>query len=222
MKLDLLVLEPIKEIVMRVIYFIPTFVTALAILALGYLAAKALTKLLVSFMRTMGIDKLCTKAGLSKVLTKGGIKEKPSSLIGCLFYWTMMIGVLITTVKIVGLTMATVLLDKVLAYIPSILSGVFILIVGMLIAKFVSVLVYVAAKNTDMPIPDVLARLSKIAIVVYVAIMYLSEVGFFTLFSGATYSVFITGIVFALALAFGLAGKDVAARYLDVLKREEK
>jgi hypothetical protein len=63
--------------------------------------------------------------------------------------------------------------------------------------------------------------LSKLAIVVYVSIIYLKEIGFVALFSGATYSVFMTGIVFALALAFGLAGKDVAAKYLTLLKREE-
>ena len=222
MTLDLHMLEPIKEIMMRVMNFVPTFVMALAILTVGYVVTKALTKLLVSFGRTIGIDKASEKIGLTKILKHGGIKEKPSSLIGCLFYWTVMIGVLITTVKIVGLTMASVMLDKVLSYIPSIISGVFILIVGMLLAKFVSVLVYVAAKNTDMPIPDTLAHLSKLAIVVYVAIMYLKEIGFVDLFSGASYSVFITGIVFALALSFGLAGKDVAARYLDVLKRKEE
>ena len=215
MKLDILVLEPIKEIMMRAADFVPTFIMALTILAVGYLVAKTLTKFLVSACRTIGIDKLCTKTGLSKVLKKGGVKQKPSNLIGCLFYWTMMIGVLITTVKIAGLTMATELLDKVLAYIPSIFSGVFVLIVGMLLAKFVSTLVYVAAKNTDMPIPETLAKLSKLAII------YLKEIGFVGLFSGASYSVFITGIVFALALAFGLAGKDVAAKYLTVLKREE-
>lgn len=221
MKFDLIMLEPIKEIMMRVMNFIPTFVTALAILGVGYVLAKAITKFLVSILRKIGLDKVCTKSGISKVLKNGGITQKPSSLVGCLFYWTMMVGVLITTVKVFGLTMATVLLDNVLAYIPSIFSGVFVLIIGMLLAKFVSVLVYVAAKNTDMPIPDVLARLSKLAIVVYVAIIYLKEIGFMALFGGATYSVFMTGIVFALALAFGLAGKDVAAKYLDVLRRKD-
>lgn len=221
MKLDVLVLEPVKEMMTRVVYFIPTFVTALAILIVGYVLAKTVTKLLVSFLRTIGLDKLCAKSGAAKILKTGGIKQKPSSLVGCLAYWTMMVVVLITTVKAFGLTVATALLDKVLGYIPSIFSGVFVLIVGMLLAKFVSILVYVAAKNTDMPIPDVLSRLSKWAIVVYVSIIYLKEVGFVALFGGAQYSIVIGGIVFAFALAFGLAGKDIAAKYLDVLKRKE-
>jgi len=217
-----MVLEPIQEVMMRVMNFIPTFVMALAILVVGYLVTKVITKFLVSFLRTIGVDKLCGKSGITKVLKTGGVTQKPSSLIGCLVYWTMMVGVLITTVKAFGLTMATTLLDTILGYIPSIFSGVFVLIIGMLLAKFVSILVYVAAKNTDMPIPEVLSRLSKWAIVAYMAIIYLKEVGLVGLFSGATYSVFMTGIVFAFALAFGLAGKDIAAKYLDVLKKKEE
>jgi hypothetical protein len=196
-------------------------VTALAILIVGYFLAKTITKFLVSFLRTIGLDKICMTSGLTKVLKTGGVKEKPSSLVGCLAYWTMMVMVLITVVKAFGLTSPTGLLDTMLGYIPSILSGVFVLIVGMLLAKFVSILVYVAAKSTDMPIPDVLSRLSKWAIVAYVSIIYLKEVGFVALFGGAQYSIFITGIVFAFALAFGLAGKDIAAKYLDVLRRKE-
>jgi len=87
------------------------------------------------------------------------------------------------------------------------------------VAKVISSLVYVTAKNTDMPIPDTLKEVTKIAIVAYVAIIYLKEIGFVALFSGAHYTIFIGGIVFAMALAFGLAGKDVASRYLDVLKK---
>ena len=222
MKLDLLILEPITEMMIRVMNFIPTFVIALAILIVGYLVAKTITKFLVSLLRTIGVDKLGGKSGLSKVLKSGGITQKPSNLIGCLAYWTMMVIVLMTTVKAFGLTMATALLDKVLGYIPSIFSGAFVLIIGMLLAKFVSILVYVAAKNTDMPIPDVLSRLSKWAIVVYVSIIYLKEIGFFALFSGAQYSIFMRGIVFAFSLAFGLAGKDIAAKYLDVLKKKDE
>jgi len=222
MKFDILVLEPMKEMMMRVVHFIPTFIVALLILIIGYVLTKMITKLLVSFFRSIGLDHVCIKSGFSKVLKKGGIKEKPSTLLGCLAYWTMMVIVLFATFKALGLTMVTVLLDKILGYIPSIISGVFVLIIGMLLAKFVSILVYVAAKNTDMPIPDVLSRLSKWAIVVYVSILYLKEVGLVSLFGGVHYSIFIAGIVFAFALSFGLAGKDIASKYLDVFKRHEE
>ena len=124
--------------------------------------------------------------------------------------------VLLTTVKSFGLTVVADLTDKVIGYIPSVFTGVLVLIVGMLMARLVSALVYVIAKNTDMPSPLTLSRLSKLAIMAYVGIIFLKEIGFVSLFADANYTIITAGIVFALALAFGLAGKDIAARYLDV------
>ena len=96
-----------------------------------------------------------------------------------------------------------------------------VLIFGMLLAKFVATIVYVTAKSTDMPIPATLARLSKYAIVVFVTILYLKEIGFVDLFVGANYTIFMAGVIFSLALAFGLAGKDIASKYLGVLERKD-
>ena len=218
MRYDTLIIEPLRDMTSRVMSFIPTLLIALGILFIGWIAVKMLTKLIVTFLRAIEFDTLAAKVGLAKVMKDGGIKQKPSNLVGCLFYWVAMVMILITAVKAIGLTMVGGLLDSVLAYIPSVFTGAFVLIIGMLLARFVSTVIYVAAKNTDMPAPHMLARLSKYAIVVYVAIAYLKEVGFVSIFVGTNYTIFIGGVVFSLALAFGLAGKEIAAKYLDVLK----
>lgn len=217
MNYELLISEPLKEMLTRVTNFVPTLLIALGILFIGWVVARFLRKGLNYLFKIVHFDKFIDVIGLSAVLRNGGIKQKPGELVSCIIYSVFMVMVLILTIKALGLTFASDIIDSVLSYIPKVIAGVFVLIVGMLIAKVMSSIVYVVGKNTDMPIPDTLARLSKWAIVTYIAVNYLKEVGFFSLFGGD--SVFSIGIVFALALAFGLAGKDVVARYLDVLKR---
>lgn len=219
MRYDPLILEPFKEMLVRVTSFIPTLVVTLAILIIGCIAATLVRSLLDRFFKAIDFDKLADTIGVAGFLRKGGIKHKPGDLISCMTYLVLMVGVLITTVKYLGLTMVTDLIDKVLAYVPHVITGALVMIIGMLIAKFVSVLIFVTAKNTDMPAPAALARLSKLAIVIYVTVIYLKEVGFLTMFEGIHYTIFMGGIIFALALAFGLAGRDVAAKYLGVFKK---
>ncbi|MCA9406721.1 MAG: hypothetical protein KC684_09295 [Candidatus Omnitrophica bacterium] len=219
MRYDPLILEPFKEMLVRVTSFIPTLVVTLAILIIGCIAATLVRTLLDRVFKAIDFDKLADTIGVAGFLRKGGIKHKPGDLISCMTYLVLMVGVLITTVKYLGLTMVTDLIDKVLAYVPHVITGALVMIIGMLIAKFVSVLIFVTAKNTDMPAPAALARLSKLAIVVYVTVIYLKEVGFLTMFEGIHYTIFMGGIIFALALAFGLAGRDVAAKYLGVFKK---
>jgi len=218
MKYETLVIEPLRDMAGTIGGFIPTLLTAVGILVVGWIAALFVRRALTHVLDAIGFDKLANQLHATEFLRKGGIRRKPSDAFGCVVYSVSMIMVLLMTVKALGFAVATGLIDKLLGYVPSVITGAAVLIIGMYIARFVSVLVYMAAKNTDMPIPAVLARLSRIAIMVYVGILYLKEVGFVTLFEGVHYTIFIGGVVFALALSFGLAGRDVAAKYLDVLK----
>ena len=216
MRYDILVIDPIKEMIGRVANFITTLLIALGILIIGWYAAKLIRHFTTLVLHKVGFDTLSDKVGLTKFLKVGGIKRTPSDLTGCITYWVLMVMVLITTVKSFGLVAVADLIDKVLGYIPSVFTGVLVLIVGMLIARMVSVLVYVTAKNTDMPSALTISRLTKIAIMAYVGIIFLREVGFMSLFADTNLTIVTAGFVFALALAFGLAGKDIATKYLDV------
>jgi len=216
MRYDTLILEPLGDMMVRVVHFIPTLLIAFGILFIGCAFAQVMQKLITRLFNTIEFDKLADKVGISGALRKGGVRGGPSAVIGCLTYWVLMVTVLIMTVKSLGLTSASVLLDNILAYIPNVITGAVVLIIGMLLAKFVATVVYITAKHTDMPIPHTLRRLTKWSIVVYVTIVYLKEIGFVSLFVGTSYTIFIGGIIFAVSLAFGLAGKDVAARYLEV------
>lgn len=218
MRYDALVISPVRELLTQIVNFVPTILVALGILIIGYVMAKTLSKVFNKLFEAINLDKLIGKIGISEFLRKGGIKHKPSELLSSLIYWIVMAIVLIITVKSIGLTMATVMLNGLLAYIPKVISGVFILILGMLLAKVVSGLVEVIAFNTDLPHPELLGHVSKLAIVIHVTIVFLKELGYGGIFTGIEATILFGGVVFALALAFGLGGKEAAAKYLDVFK----
>jgi hypothetical protein len=220
MNYDTLIVTPVKEMTVTVLSFVPTLFIAFLILFIGWIVTKFIKDMIVHVFKVIKFDKLSDHVGLTAFLHKGGLKHTSSEVIGCIIYNVMMVMVIILTVKALGLTAASDFIGTVLAYIPSVVSGALILIIGLYLARFVSALVYIAAKNTDMPIPATLSRLSKWAIVLFVTVLYLHEIGLADLFTGENYSTFITGLVFALALAFGLAGKDIASKYLDVFNKK--
>ncbi|MCA9398820.1 MAG: hypothetical protein KC618_03655, partial [Candidatus Omnitrophica bacterium] len=114
----------------RVTSFIPTLVVTLAILIIGCIAATLVRSLLDRFFKAIDFDKLADTIGVAGFLRKGGIKHKPGDLISCMTYLVLMVGVLITTVKYLGLTMVTDLIDKVLAYVPHVITGALVMIIG--------------------------------------------------------------------------------------------
>ena len=220
--IDTLITTPLREMLAQVAGFLPTVFISMGILLIGLFVSKLISKASLMLFRTIGVDKLTDKIGIATILKTGGIKHKTSDLLSTLIYWILMITVLTMTVKALGLVMVSSLFDQLLAYIPSIVSGVLVLIFGMLLAKVVSGLVYVTAVNTDVPYPDMISRLSRLAITIYVTVIFLKEIGFGVLFEGTHFTIVLGGVVLALSLAFGLGGKDIASRYLDIFKPSHK
>lgn len=217
MRYETLILTPINEMMGQVTGFIPTLLTTLGILIIGTLIAVFVTRLFSELFKMIALDKLTDTLRISHILKNGG-KHKLSDVLTHTIGWILMVTVLIMTVRAYGLT-GIDLFGGVLAYIPNVVSGALVLVIGLLLARIVSGLVHFAAATTGMPRPELAARLSKYAIVIYVTIAYLKEIGFVSLF-GEHYPTLMTGIIFAISLAFGLAGKDLVVRFLDSLKEK--
>ncbi len=215
----MLVVYPLKEMLAKVASFIPTLVGALLILVFGYIVAKVIRDLVHQLLKAIRLDSIADRAGISDVLNKGGLKATASGLLSDLVYWLVAIMVLVMTVNALGLTIASQLLERLFAYIPSVISAVFILVLGMFFATVVDSLVLATARNTNVPNPDLLGKISRWAIIVFAVSMSLEELGIAPLLVGTTFNIFFGAVCFGLALAFGMGGRDAAARFIEELKK---
>ncbi len=216
-----LVIDPLREMFLQLVSFIPTLVVAFAILVIGYLIAKVVSDLLLRLLKIVDFDKIADKIGVHHLFDKGGIRHKPSEILSILVYWVLVVMVLLITVKALGVPVGSAILDGILGYVPSVVSGVMALVIGFLLANIVSGGVYMISAYIEIPHAEILGRFSKWAIVIYALVIFLKEIGFGFLFLGLHAHILFGGIVFAAGLAFGLAGKDLAGKYLEVMKSKK-
>jgi hypothetical protein len=151
---------------------------------------------------------------LTELLTKGGLSVSPTDLTAAFVYWVLMLVVIATTLQAIGLEVIAKLLERVTGYVPSVLAAVFVLILGMFIANLVSGLVRAAAKNVNLGRAELLAGITKAAILVFTWVSALEQLNIATFFVTTTFQIFFAAVCLALALAFGLGGKDLAARLM--------
>ena len=209
------VINPLQGMLMEVGSFIPTLVSALVILIIGLVLAKLLRTLVSRLFKEVKFDKMADKIGMSGVLRKGGIKHTVSEPITSLVYGLLIILFVLITAKAVGLVFVSDLLDKILAYVPHVLTTAAVVVVGTIVAKVVSMFVHFVAGMMELPQPKLLERISRWAILIYTYTIAIEELGYGSIFVGTPYYILFAGIVFGLALAFGLGGRDAAARYLN-------
>jgi hypothetical protein len=213
------ILKSVHDMFSTVTGYLPTLFTVLTILVIGWVIARVMSKVVTRLFKEIYFDTVCHNLGLAGVLRKGGVKRTPSEVVGCLVYWVVMIMVLTMSVKTFGLTLVDDMLNRLFMYVPSVIGAVFVLIFGMILGNFISSLVKIVASNTDIPRPDILGMVTKYTIILFAVTIFLKEIGLEGIVTGTSLDIIFASICLALALSFGLGGRDTAARYLDKLKK---
>jgi small-conductance mechanosensitive channel len=214
-----LIVEPLREMLTKILAYLPVLLGALIILIVGWLIAKAIKWAVDALLKAVRFDSLADRAGITDVLRKGDLKITATEVVSGLAYWLVIIMVLVMVVNALGLPKASDVLSSLFAYVPQVIAALFVLVVAMFLANFVSGIVRIAAANAKLPRPELLAGITRWAIIIFAATIAMSQLGIAPLLVTTTFNIILGGVVLALALAFGLGGKDTAARYLDELKK---
>ena len=213
-----LIVQPVREMLTRIMAYLPVLLGALVILIVGWFVAKAIKRLVDWLLKVTRFDTLADKTGISEVLRKGDLKISAREVISGLVYWLIILMVLVMTVDALGLPKSSDILAGLFAYVPKVIAALLVLVVAMFLASFVSGIVQTAAGNANLPSPEIFAGISRWAIIIFAVTISLGELGIGTLLVTTTFNIILGGVCLALALAFGLGGKDTAARYLEELR----
>jgi len=215
-----LIVDPIREMLTKIMAYLPTLLGALIILIVGWIVAKAIKRIVDWVLKAVRFDTLADKSGISEILRKGDLKISAREVVSGIVYWLVVIMVLVMAVDALGLPKASDVLASLFAYVPKVIAALLVLVVAMFLASFVSGIVHTAAGNANLPKPEIFAGISRWAIIIFAVTISLEQLGIAPLLVTATFNIILGGICLALALAFGLGGKDAAARYLDELKEK--
>jgi hypothetical protein len=216
---DDLVAEPVRQMLTKILAYLPILLGALIILIVGWIIAKAIRRAIDWLLKMVRFDTLADKAGISEILRKGNLKVSAREVVSGIVYWLIIIMVLVMAVDALGLPKASDVLASLFAYVPNVIAALLVLVVAMFLASFVSGIVRTAAGNANLPKPEIFASISRWAIIIFAATVSLEQLGIASLLVTATFNIILGGICLALALAFGLGGKDAAAKYLEEFKK---
>ena len=207
-----LITDPIRQILTRILAYLPILLGALIILIVGWIVAKLIRRAVDWLLKTVRFDAMADKTGISEVLRKGDLKITAREIVSGLVYWLIIIMVLVMTVDALGLPKAADVLASLFAYIPKVIAALLVLVVAMFLASVVSGIVRTACGNANLPRPEIIASISRWAIIIFAVTIAMEELGIAPLLVGTAFNIILGGVVLALALAFGLGGKDAAAK----------
>lgn len=201
---------------LEVVQVAPKIIIALLIILAGVIVAAALKKVVSSIVSHLQVDKALNAAGLGSLVERAGYTLNTGIFLGTLVKWFIIILFFVVALDVLNLQEATNFLSAVvLSFLPNVIVAVIILLGSIVIANVVAKTVTATADAAGMPSSFMIGRFVKVSIIVFAVLAALNQMRV----APELVQMLFAGIVFALSLAlglaFGLGGRETAARYLD-------
>lgn len=209
----------LAQFVGRVRSFAPNVLAMLAILLVGVLVAGAVRVGLAFVLPRLGVDRFAERSGLGDVARRAGLTRRPSRNIALAAAWVVLAVFVLLAVAALDVGVAVDLVTRTFTWLPHLLVAFALLLAGGLVASFVRRSVLIAAVNAGLPSARLLSSGAHAALLVLFSAMALEEVGLGQRVVLTAFAISFGGVVLALALAFGLAGKELARESLERLLR---
>jgi hypothetical protein len=203
----------------RLAAFGPNLLAMLVILLVGILAAGVLHFVLKRLLPRLGFDRFAQRLGLSLVLQKGGVRRPASAALAAALAWALLAVFVLLAIGALNLQFAMDLVSRAFSYLPQVIIAAALLMLGALVSAFLRRSVLIAAVNAGLPSARLLAGGVHTALMVLFVAMALEHLGVGRQVILVSFTILFGGVVFALSLAFGLAGRDLARELLERLVR---
>jgi len=210
------ILNPLINLWESFIDIIPGIIGAIIILLLGYFIAYILGNSVRILLDKLGLDKQLEKA---HVMHKFG-KSKISAILGEIIKWYIFIVFIGAAVELLRLGTLTSLLTSFVSWLPNLIAGILVVLVGVLVAHFVE---HKMTEHTKMKGMELAAKAVKIVLYFIVAVIALAQIGIDVSFLEWVFLILVAsvaiGITIALGISLGHALKGEGKNIVDSVKK---
>ncbi|MDR5171371.1 mechanosensitive ion channel family protein [Methylobacillus sp. Pita2] len=215
-------LTSLNEFWSQVAYFFPKLLAVIVILAFGWVCAKVACLGVKRILELAQFDKFADRSGLEAFLKHGDFDLTLSGVISQVIYWLVILLFVITGANTLGLTEVAHMLNNLANYLPKIIVAILVLIFGTLLARFVNRLVFAWLHGMKYDGALKISTTVEYGIQIFALFVALEQLDIGTQLLTALFVIVFGAIFLALAIAFGLGGKDRAARLIEEMQSKRK
>jgi hypothetical protein len=192
--------------------FIPKLIGFLIVLAIGYIVAKVVKKLVVTLLEKVGLDKAMHSGSVGDYVNRAAPDFSPSKVIGAVAFWFIFLGAISIAVSQLGIPALNTFVASIAAYLPNVIAALLIFVIAGVIAAAIGGLV--ARTMGDTPTGKIVGSVVPVLVMAIATFMILNQLQIAPEIVTITYASLIGGVFLAMALAFGLGGREVAGQML--------
>lgn len=220
-QLDIFVAS-LNEFWMQLATFVPKLLAVIVIMFLGWVVARLARGGVLRLLRFAHFDAVAQKSGLEAFLQQGDVQMTLSGIISEIVYWLVILMFVITGANMLGLNEVSGILVGLAGYLPHIIIAILVLIFGTLLARFVNRLVFAWLHSIKFQGALLVSTSAEYLVQVFVLFVALEQLNIGTQLLTSLFVIIVGAVFLALAIAFGLGGKEWAAKVIQDMQENAK
>ena len=193
--------------------FLPGLIVLLIVLAVTLVAALVVRAVLLSALKGIDLDRRAEQAGIN--LAEWSPSHSPTSVIAAWAYWIVLVMGLLGGLTALDAAIPSGFALRTFEYLPHLLAAFLVLVVGSILARFLSRAVLIGAVNMQVRSARLLSVAVSWLVLVIAVAMALDHIGIGQRILLLAFGIVFGGVVLAVALAVGLGAGAAVGRAID-------
>ena len=217
---DVLV-DSFQDLWADMIAYVPNILVSIIIFVVGWVFASLIGKWVASLIRSLKLDAVLQSLGIQDLVNRAGYRLDTGAFIGALVKLFIIVVFLIAALDVLGLSQIIDFLNVVVvSYIPNVIAAAIILFLAAVIADVLRNVVVGSARAAGVLYADLLGGITKWAIWVFAILAAFNQLNIGAVFAQTLFTGLVAMLALAGGLAFGLGGREAAARYIERLRED--
>lgn len=211
-----------QTLIDQFIEFVPRILGALVILLIGIGVARLAAFIVLRVLSRVGFDKIGNRLNEISVIKQLKTEIKLSEIIAKVLYYFILLVFITAATETLGVAAITEMVSSLVNFIPKVIAAAIMLQVGVLLADTLRGAVINVCQSFNIASGRLLGMIVFVFFLVVTIISALGQAGINTELLESSFNLIIGGAIFAFAIGYGIASRDLMANILSSFYSKNK
>ncbi len=212
----------LEQMLIDFIQVLPKIALALIILIVGWILAKIIAGVFRKLLVKTPLDEAAEKLNAIDLVQKTNIKVIPSTVLSKIIYYILLLFSVVAAADVLSMDAISDLITDIISFIPRLLVAGIVLMIGIFIADFIKDIITTICQSLGIPSAKMIGGFVFWFIFLTALVSAMGQAGIETDFIMSNLSLLLAGGVFAFALGYGIASRDMMANFLASFYTKDK
>ncbi|GAB4052008.1 mechanosensitive ion channel family protein [Spirosoma litoris] len=221
-KLAEVVQNTFQNLINQFVEFVPRIFGSMLILLIGIGVARLTAYIIQRVLGRVGFDKIGNRLNEISIIKQLKTEIKLSEIIAKVLYYYILLMFITAATETLGVAAITEMVSSLVNFIPKLVVAAIMLQVGVLLADTLRGAVVSVCQSFNIASGRLLSMIVFVFFLVITIISALGQAGINTELLESSFNLIIGGVIFAFAIGYGIASRDLMANILSSFYTKNK